>query len=221
MENLTDGVSPASGSRMEMGAKCMPKDHFTGPSVSNARNLPLAGIFRSRIAVQAAILCVLFGLPAAAQNDKPAETKSSQQSAPQNDAATSEAKSPQGYSGMYTFLKEGEFVQVTVEDDGRVTGFVSRFDSDSDKGAFLDQFFKSARLEGNQLSFTTAVVRGISYDFKGTVERGEGKKAGEEGYFILLGKLIEHTTDANKKITSQAHDVAFRMFPEEAESGKQ
>jgi hypothetical protein len=37
------------------------------------------------------------------------------------------------YSGMYSFLKEGEFVQVTVEDAGRVTGFVSRFgDLDSD-----------------------------------------------------------------------------------------
>jgi len=56
---------------------------------------------------------------------------------------------------MYAFLKEGEFVQVTVEDAGHVTGFVSRFgDGENDKGEFLDQFFKSAKLEGNKLSFT-------------------------------------------------------------------
>src|SRR5215472_19002296 len=80
------------------------------------------------------------------------------------------------YSGMYSFLKEGEFVQVTVEDDGRVTGFVSRYgDLESDKGAFLDHFFKNAALVGGQLSFTTQVVHGVWFQFKGTIGRGPGK----------------------------------------------
>src|SRR5580692_13094324 len=71
-------------------------------------------------------------------------------------AAAQEANSATAYSGMYAFLKEGEFVQVTVEDAGRVTGFVSRFgDEDGGQGAFLDQFFKSGKIEGNKLSFTT------------------------------------------------------------------
>jgi hypothetical protein len=158
---------------------------------------------------------------ASAQDNKPADSKSDQ-STPQKDDASNQSKGAQAYSGMYTFLKEGEFVQVTVEDDGRVSGFVSRFaDAESDKGAFLDQFFKSAKLAGNQMSFTTEIVRGISYDFKGTVERGEGKNPGEEAYFILRGKLVEHISDANKKVTSQSHDVALRMFPEEAQSDKQ
>src|SRR5690349_16137163 len=72
-----------------------------------------------------------------AQENKPpadAEAKS-------GDAASAQApdsRAGQAYSGMYTFLKEGEFVQVTVEDQGHVTGFVSRFgDGESDKGAFL------------------------------------------------------------------------------------
>jgi len=87
-----------------------------------------------------------------------------------------DAKSGQAFSGMYSFLKEGEFVQVTVEEAGQVTGFVSRFgDGERDQGAFLDQFFKSAKLEGNKLSFTTEIVHGIAFDFKGAVERGEGK----------------------------------------------
>ena len=43
------------------------------------------------------------------------------------------------YSGMYAFLQDGEFVQVTVEDAGRVTGFVSRYgDLESDRGAARD-----------------------------------------------------------------------------------
>jgi len=168
----------------------------------------------------AAIFCMLSVFPAGAQDNNAADDKS--QSAAQKDNAPTDSKGGQAYSGMYTFLREGEFVQITVEDDGRVTGFVSRFaDADGDKGAFLDQFFKSAKLEGSQLSFTTDVVRGLSYDFKGTIERGEGKNPGEEAYFILHGKLTEHITDANKKTTSQSHDVGLRMFPQEAEPGKQ
>jgi|SRR5450631_4768648 hypothetical protein len=120
-------------------------------------------------------------------------------------------------SGMYTFLKEGEFVQVTVEDAGHVTGFVSRFgDGESDKGAFLDQFFKSGKIDGNKLGFTTEIVHGVAFEFKGTVERGEGKNPGDEAYFVLKGTLIENASDVNKKVTSRSREVAFKMFPQDA-----
>jgi hypothetical protein len=124
------------------------------------------------------------------------------------------------YSGMYNFLKEGEFVQVTVEDEGRVTGFVSRYgDLDSDKGAFLDQFFKTGKLDGTALTFTTTVVHGLSYEFKGNVERGDGKKPGDEAYYVLKGTLTEHMTDANQKTSSRSREVLFKAFPAEVEKG--
>jgi len=124
------------------------------------------------------------------------------------------ADAAKAYSGMYTFQKEGEFVQITVEDDGRITGFISRYgDGESDKGEFLDQFFKNGKLDGNKLSFTTDIVHGVSFDFKGTVERGEGKNPGDDGYFVLKGTLTENNTDVNKKVTSQSKDVRFKMFP--------
>ena len=37
------------------------------------------------------------------------------------------AKPANDYSGMYSFLQDGEFVQLTVEDKGNVTGFISRY----------------------------------------------------------------------------------------------
>jgi hypothetical protein len=123
----------------------------------------------------------------------------------------------QAYSGMYSFLKDGEFVQVTVEDDGRVTGFISRYgNGESDKGAFLDQFFKSGKLEGNNLTFTTEIVHGVAFDFKGSVERGQGKAPGDEAYYVLKGTLTENTTDANKKVTSRSQDVLLKSFPQDA-----
>lgn len=142
-------------------------------------------------------------------------------SAPQTPAAPPKADSPndQQYSGMYTFLKEGEFVQVTVEDGSTVTGFVSRYgDGESDKGAFLDQFFKTGKLEGNKLTFTTEIVHGVSFDFNGSVERGEGKNPGDEAYYVLKGTLTEKSTDVNKKVTARQRDVTFKMFPQDADS---
>ena len=145
---------------------------------------------------------------AAAQEAKPPNSQTSDQTATANGHA---------YSGMYTFLKEGEFVQVTVEDEGHVTGFISRFgNGDSDKGAFLNQFFKTGKLEGSKLNFTTEIVHGVSYEFKGTVERGDGKNPGDEAYYVLRGILTENASDANKKTTSHARDVLFKLFPQDA-----
>ena len=120
------------------------------------------------------------------------------------------------YSGMYSFLREGEFVQLTVENKGHVTGFVSRFgDSESDRGAFLDHFFKSGSLDRNQLTFTTDTVHGVSFDFQGAIERGDGKKPGDEGYYVLKGTLTEITSDDAKNKSSHPRQVALKSFPQD------
>jgi len=130
---------------------------------------------------------------------------------------TATPKADKQYSGMYSFLEDGEFVQITVEDEGRVTGFVSRYgDGESDKGAFLDHYFKSGKLEGNKLSFTTETVHAVWFDFKGAVERGEGKNPGDEAYYVLKGTLTENVSDGAKKVTAHARDVVLKMFPETA-----
>ncbi|HEV2470659.1 MAG TPA: hypothetical protein VGS78_15820 [Candidatus Sulfotelmatobacter sp.] len=142
-----------------------------------------------------------------------------QDAKPSNDTAASPTAVEKSYSGMYTFLKEGEFVQVSVEDAGHVTGFISRYgDGESDNGVFLDQFFKTGKLDGNKLTFTTQLVHGVTYDFKGTIERGEGKNPGDEAYYVLKGTLTKNVTDAEKKMTSHSQDVLFKMFPEEAQA---
>jgi len=128
-----------------------------------------------------------------------------------------DAKPGRQFSGMYSFLKDGEFVQITVEDGGRVTGFVSRYgDGESDKGAFLDQYFRSGKLDGNKLIFTTETVHAVWFDFKGTVERGEGKNPGDEAYYVLKGTLTYNTSDAGKKAITHPRDVELKMFPKEA-----
>ena len=132
-------------------------------------------------------------------------------------AQPAKAPTPPGseYSGMYSFLRDGEFIQVTVEDQGRVTGFISRYgDLESDRGAFLDHFFKpGSKLDGNRLTLTTETVHGIWFEFGGTFERGEGKKAGDEAYYVLKGTLTENSSDAARKTSSRSREVTFKSFP--------
>lgn len=118
-----------------------------------------------------------------------------------------------GFSGMYSFLRDGEFVQITVEDAARVSGFVKRYgDLESDKGELLDHFFKIAHLEGNRLAFTTEVVHGTSFDFRGIVSRAPDKKPGEEGYYTIEGKLIETSSDEHGKPVSRERGITLKSL---------
>lgn len=68
-------------------------------------------------------LLATFCLTLNAQDAKPAPGAGAQNAS----KPTKDPRAGQEFSGMYTFLKEGEFLQVTVEDEGHVTGFVSRY----------------------------------------------------------------------------------------------
>ena len=156
-----------------------------------------------------ALTCVLF-ISVLGQ----AQTSANKQQAPQ----APPPPSPKGtdYSGMYTFLREGEFVQLTVEEGSRVTGFISRYGNlESDKDAFLDQFFKDGKLDDRRVTFTTQTVHGVWFDFKGTVERGEGKSPSDEAYYILRGTLTENSTDDHQKVSSRSREVTFKSFPQD------
>jgi hypothetical protein len=186
------------------------------PVIGVVRWMPAGGVFmKMSWAILAMVFAALPFVSAFSQDSKagvPNEAKSS---------AEHTAKPGTEYSGMYSFLKDGEFVQITVEDEGRVTGFISRYgEGGSDTGTFLDQFFRSGKLEGSKLSFTTAAVHGVWFDFKGTVDRGDGKNPGDESYYVLKGTLTDNVNDAAKNVTTHSSDVVFKRFPQEASPAK-
>jgi hypothetical protein len=130
-------------------------------------------------------------------------------------ATTSQAMAPEDISGMYSFQKEGEFVQITVEESG-VTGFISRYgDAEDDKGTFLDQFFSKATLKDKHLTFTTKKVHGVWYDFEGNVDRGPGKTPHDEGYRIIRGTLTQSNNNADNKVVSKSREIEMKSFPQD------
>lgn len=137
-----------------------------------------------------------------------------QQNPPANPAPAA-PPTPEDISGMYSFLREGEFVQVNVEDGNYVTGFISRCNEDDCKGAFLDHFFRIASLAGDNLSFETKKVHGVWFEFAGKAARGPGKSPSDEAYRVLRGKLIRHSADATGKETAESRQVEFKSFPQD------
>jgi len=126
-------------------------------------------------------------------------------------AAQSKPASPD-YSGRYSFLEEGEDIQLNVS-GGQVTGFVTRFgDDDTDRGTVLNHLFTKAALEGDQLTFTTKPVHSVWYEFRGKIGRGPAKTRAEDGYYQITGTLIEHRQKAGKDSSARQREVVFKLF---------
>jgi hypothetical protein len=117
-------------------------------------------------------------------------------------------------SGMYNFLKEGEFVQINLE-KSVVSGYISRMgETETDRGVFLDQFFDTAQIQGHDVSFVTKPLHNVWYEFKGKFERGPGKTKADDAYYVLRGTLKELSLDENKKAVSHSREVELKSLAE-------
>jgi len=115
-------------------------------------------------------------------------------------------------SGMYTFLHEGEFIQINA-DGSAVSGYISRMgDQQSDQGQHLDQFFSKAAVQGHDVSFTTRQLHGAWFEFTGRFDRGSARSRAEEGYYLIRGTLTEFVTDADRNVTSRSRQVEFKLM---------
>ncbi len=175
--------------------------------------------FRSIPANFAPLLCLLVLLGSAsldshAQKTYPHRSKASSQ------PSTAPPTVPDEVSGMYTFLREGEFVQITVE-EGKLSGFISRYgERASDRDVFLDQFFTKASLEGKHIMFTTKPVHGTWYDFAGDISRGDAKAPDQEGYWIIRGTLKQSDQDEAGQVATKSREITMKSFPQEDETPK-
>lgn len=121
-------------------------------------------------------------------------------------------------SGMYSFLSEGEFVQITLEPDD-VSGYISRKgDLESDRGAFLDQFFEAASVKDHDVAFTTKSLHGVRFEFKGRFDRGPAKTRQQDGYYVIRGTLTEYMPQGSgKDVSSRSRQVEFKLLAQPAE----
>jgi hypothetical protein len=164
--------------------------------------------------------CLLFVITGACLDSDAQKASHNKKSKSSAQAPAVQATVPDEISGMYTFLREGEFVQITVE-NGRLSGFVSRYgERDSDRDVFLDQFFSKASLAGNHIDFTTKPVHGTWYEFSGNVIRGDAKTLDKEGYWIIRGTLKQYDQDEAGHVAAKSRELTMKSFPQEDEAPK-
>lgn len=132
----------------------------------------------------------------------------------QNAAGAGSAVLPD-VSGLYSFLHEGEYVQLTLN-DAVLSGFISRY-ADDQQQTFVNQFFRKASWDGRTLSFETRPAKDVWYAFSGVVTIAQNKKPEEEGYRTLRGTLTTWWKDANGKEISKTEAVEFRSFVADSE----
>lgn len=161
----------------------------------------------------ALITVTLVMLAAACHAQVGLATRGQNQPAQEDNANAKAPHAAEDISGMYSFVKEGEFLQITL-DRNSVTGYISRMgESDSDNGVFLDQFFLKADVQGHDVSFTTRPLHSVWYEFNGKFSRGPGKTKGDDGYYILRGTLKELTSNnADKTVSSRSREVEFKLL---------
>ncbi|HEV2021248.1 MAG TPA: hypothetical protein VGQ94_01840 [Terriglobales bacterium] len=136
-----------------------------------------------------------------------------QAGSPKHSAASSPSASVGDFSGTYTFLREDEDLQINVR-DGKLDGYLTRYgETEGDKSVQLQHLIEKSSLTGDEISFTTTKIHGVWFEFKGRVRRGEGKTAGNEGYYVLEGTVTRYETGADKKTTAKSREVQFRSLP--------
>jgi len=118
-------------------------------------------------------------------------------------------------TGMYGFLRDGENIQLNVQ-NGVLDGWVHTYGmQESDRNIEMDRFFQRASLQGNQIYFITKPLHGAWVEFNGRIERGDAQTRAKEGYYRLVGKLTEYITDAEHNQSARQRDVVFKSQPED------
>ncbi len=119
-------------------------------------------------------------------------------------------------SGLYSFLQNGEYLQLTVDAQGKISGIVTHFgELPSDRGAPLDHIIEKGSRDGERMTFKTRALHGTWFEFNGAVARGTGKIPGEEAYYLLRGTLTQYSTDAAHHTTARSREVELKSLPQD------
>ncbi len=113
---------------------------------------------------------------------------------PQTQAAPGYSTLPEQATGEYELDDNGSVVQITIQDN-RLTGYITKMQD----SAALTLFFLKTSIEGSRVTFTTSTVHNLHYAFEGEIVRGNATTPGQNGFFEMVGELIEYRGDMRER----------------------
>jgi hypothetical protein len=78
----------------------------------------------------------------------------------------------------------------------------------------LDYFITKGALDGDQVTFVTKTVHGISYQFSGVISRGSALTRDKDGYYQLRGTLTQNTVAQDKIVSAKTREITMKLFPD-------
>ena len=115
-------------------------------------------------------------------------------SEPQTQAAAGYSALPADASGEYELDDKGSVIQITIQ-NGHLTGYITKI-----QGAVaLSLFFDKTSIEGSQVGFSTRIVHGLHYSFRGEIVRGNVQSPDQNGFYRMVGELTEYRNDINER----------------------
>lgn len=131
---------------------------------------------------------------------------------------------PDDVSGPYAFDRRDESIEIDIVHNDKtgkdqLSGYISRRgDEQTDSNTPLTYFFDTTSIDGSEIEFSTRVVHGIWYSFRGTIFRGDGQTRADTGYYALHGTLnVHHSRSGNSKSadeTVETRMVNYKSLPQ-------
>ncbi|MHB1957736.1 MAG: hypothetical protein ACYCO5_01760 [Acidobacteriaceae bacterium] len=125
---------------------------------------------------------------------------------------------PNDVWGAYEFDHSNDSIELDL-DRNKLSGYITQLgDAETDNNTPLTFFFDQSSIDGGEISFQTRVVHGVWYSFRGTIDRGDGKSRGDEGYYVLRGVLAVHHPQSGRDKSAdeiiEKRRVHFKSMPQ-------
>ncbi len=123
-------------------------------------------------------------------------------------------------TGRYEFLGPHDTLAL-LEDAGKLKGYIDVFQSVEESDEVLSYQISLGWRKDGRIEIKTATIHRKYYRFKGTVERGKGRKEGDPDFLRLIGEVETVTIQGDSgEETTQKTPVVLKSLghdPEEEE----
>jgi hypothetical protein len=117
--------------------------------------------------------------------------------------------------GHYTFGHELDLLEIDLEPNRGVTGYITLLGGKGpDKNAPLAFFFTRTRVGGDNVYFLTQQIHRVSYEFNGTLRQSPPKDHTLDVDYSLVGTLTVHHYSESGADQKQSKTVTFKKVAE-------
>jgi hypothetical protein len=124
-------------------------------------------------------------------------------------------------TGRYEFLGPHDTLAV-LEDAGKLKGYIDVYQGEEESDYLLSYQITLGWRKDGHIEIKTATIHRKYYRFKGTVERGKGRKEGDPDYLRLVGEVEAVTIHGDSgEESAQKTEVVLKSLGQSSEENEE